>query len=492
VTSSLLAAAIGSFLWGRVFVLPATPVLLGGDQGFFWMFAERMLRGEHPYRDFFQFTPPGADLAYAAAFALCGPRIWVTSAMVVALGVGLGIVCFRLASSIVDRGLAALAAAIFTVLVFGEAINGTHHWFSALAIFAAVALLARRSSGWRILWTGALLGVGAMCTQSHGLAALSATTAFVAWQARRTRGWPRTALARSAILLAGFLLAVSALGAYFVATAGAGAVWSSLVVYVWRHMGPGAPGLGLPVELSRRSLPTMAPYLIVYALVPAAYIFAATLYWRRLRGTTSEVGDRVVLLWLVGMALLIEVATGLTWSRLLAVAMPGVVLLVWLIDRTPTIRRTVVVVAWLGVAAMGTLLVRSTQRHHPVVVSLPGGQAATDPETRDELAWLTEHVPPGSLFFAAAQPRAYLPLGVRSAVFIDAAVPTPQTRPEQVSRTIADLEQRRVRYILWADVLENADRGAQMAGLTMLREYLHSHYRPVRTFAGGDQAWERR
>ena len=56
-----------------------TPILLGGDQVFFWLDAQRMLYGQRIYQDFLQFTPPGTDLFYLALFKLFGFRIWVTN-----------------------------------------------------------------------------------------------------------------------------------------------------------------------------------------------------------------------------------------------------------------------------------------------------------------------------------------------------------------------------------------------------------------------------
>ena len=81
----LLGAA--TYLYLNLFALPNTPFLLSGDQVYFWMDAQRMLHGERIYLDFFQFTPPGTDLLYAALFKLFGPRVWVTNAAVLALGV---------------------------------------------------------------------------------------------------------------------------------------------------------------------------------------------------------------------------------------------------------------------------------------------------------------------------------------------------------------------------------------------------------------------
>src|SRR5580698_4390230 len=48
-----------AYLSFNLFQFSTVPVLLGGDQVFFWMDAQRMMHGDRIYRDFFQFTGPG-------------------------------------------------------------------------------------------------------------------------------------------------------------------------------------------------------------------------------------------------------------------------------------------------------------------------------------------------------------------------------------------------------------------------------------------------
>ncbi len=73
----LFVVGICLYLYTKLFTFKGIPILLGGDQIFFWMDAKRLLLGERIYLDFFQFTPPGTDVVYLAFFKLFGPRIWV-------------------------------------------------------------------------------------------------------------------------------------------------------------------------------------------------------------------------------------------------------------------------------------------------------------------------------------------------------------------------------------------------------------------------------
>jgi hypothetical protein len=512
-TSASVLAGIATYLAARTFVLRdarAMPVLLGGDQGFFWMYGERMLGGEVPYRDFFQFTPPGADVVHLVAFAILGTRMWVASALLVALGVGLGAACFRIACGILAEPVAALATALFVVLVFGQALTTTHHSWSALAILWALVVLGAGpapSGRGRFAGAGALLGLAAFCTQSHGVAALVAFGVFAAWQAPAgQRAGP------VAILLSGFLLALLVACAYFIATAGIGAMASCLVSYVLRHMVRYVPGwdLGLPEALTWRSLPSLTPYLLVYVLVPAGYALALrrgrAYLAERPPGTPADavpavalerpepvrtLRDRVILLWLVGVALLVEVCASFSWVRLFAVAAPGIVLFVWALDREGWLTGERRAAAWIALAVLTAILVRSTYRNHSVVVDLPGGRVATDAPRAEKLLWLTRHDPPGGLLFAVNRPSVYLPLQLRSPLFLDAAIPNLQTTLEQGRRAVEELDASGVNLVLWSALLESASHAKGCDGVAALGTYLHGHFHRVQAFADGDEAWER-
>lgn len=93
------------YLYMNLFSLRGIPYLLGGDQIFFWVYAQRTFFGEHIYLDFFEFTPPGTVFVYLALFKFFGLRIWVTNAAVLLLGVALCWICFSVALRLMERSL---------------------------------------------------------------------------------------------------------------------------------------------------------------------------------------------------------------------------------------------------------------------------------------------------------------------------------------------------------------------------------------------------
>jgi hypothetical protein len=77
------------FLYLRLFCLPFTPILAGGDENLFLLNATRMLDGEMIYRDFFEFATPGVALVNLGFFKLFGPRAGVPQVSLILLGLGL-------------------------------------------------------------------------------------------------------------------------------------------------------------------------------------------------------------------------------------------------------------------------------------------------------------------------------------------------------------------------------------------------------------------
>lgn len=489
--TAFVALAVAAYLVARTFVYPGVPVLLVGDQGFFWSYADRLLHGQLPYRDFFQFTPPGADLAFAGAFALFGPRIWVADAAVVALGTALGTVCFRIGRHVMSDARAALATAVFTVLVYGQALNATHHWWSVLGVMAAVAVLLPTFTTRRFAAAGALLGVSALFTQSHALVGVIAIGAFGLWQGGQVELPRRAIWLRAGGLLGGFAVVTIPAATYLVARVGVGPVWGSLVVYVWRYLRqpPAEWTFGLPEPLNRTSVRWLAPYLVVYAIVPGAYVFTLASTVREVLSPRAKAHGRL-LCWLVGAALFAGILPGFNWVRLYGVALPAVILFVWALGEWRFGRAS----EWFltaGIVLLGAILVRSTYRNHPDVVELPGGRVASNAKDQEKLPWLADHLRPGEAAFLAGKSSLYLPLALHNPLYLDAAVPGPQTTPDHVRQAIRDLDAARVAHVLWSPALGDPQPGQSPEGVPALRTYVHARYRLEKTFLDGDELWER-
>jgi len=484
----LLGAA--TYLYFNLFSPSHTPILLGGDQVYFWTYAERMMDGERIYRDFFQFTPPGTDLLYLGLFKLFGPSVWVTNAMVLALGVALCWLCFALAGEIMGRRSAMLATIFFLVIVYGKLLNGTHHWFSVLAIMGAMKIHIGKASAARTLGAGALLGLASFFTQTHGAVALLAFILFLAltWW-RKKEPWVDL-LRNEGLLLLGFTVALLLLSAHFIAAIGFRQLCYYQVTFVRQYIVHASQGvyLGLPERLSWHSLPRLCQYLVVYILLLIIYPLTLWRCWWE-GHNTSFPWERITLLSMVGVLLLVEVAFSMNWLRVFAISFVGILLLFWNADQVGMMRRYTVVLLWVGFACIAFRQTRAVYAHERLIMRLPGGDVAITPQAYEKLHWLTLHTTPGQFFFQADWPGMYLPLKLRNPTFVDAISPGEETRPEDIAAVIQQLEGKRVQYVLWRARLDSA--GSSKDHLLPLRTYLHLKYTQVHAFADGDTVWER-
>lgn len=488
---ALTGAAV--YLYLNLFAFPCTPFLLGGDQVYFWMYAQRLLHGERIYADFFQFTPPGTDFVFAALFWLFGQRPWVTNTVVLLLGVALGILCFSIARLFLHRGPALLSAALFLVLLYAKPLNATHHWFSLLAVMCAVLVAITKTGVRSLLATGALLGVASFFTQTRGLVALAAFLAFHLWEHARAP-WKdalRNMLANQALLVLGFAAALLLLSAPFLTSAGPAHLWYFQFTYVRQYLAHGMDHLplGLPEPMTWRTLPRLSQYLVFYALPLVVYPVTLWQCWRA-RRDPAPIWRNLSLLSLIGLFLFVEAVLSLNWLRLFAASMPAVILLLWIISRATSICRCVFTALWIAASIIALAGTVSRQVHQPAIAHLPGGTVATTPETAAKLQWIAQHTQPGEFFFQAGWPGVYLPLELRNPAYVDVILPASQTRPEDIASTIQLLDQERVNFVLWPARLDRQALGST-DNVTPLRSWLHSHYTPIHTFPDGDAIWQR-
>ena len=339
--STVLACTV--YLYLNLFLSAKTPFLLGGDQVYFWMGAQRILDGQVVYRDFFQFTPPGTDLIYAAFFKVLGTDIWVPNVVVIALGVLMGCVCFSLSRQFMKSPQAALTTGLFLVLIYGKALNATHHWFAVLLVLVAVRINMQRITETSIALSGALLGLAAFFNQVHGGAALLGFAVFLFLRTKRNGLAPIKAVREVAVLVFAFVLMLLCLSAYYLKTAGFEKLWYCLVVYVFKYAAHSSHRtFGLPAAtVSPGTLLLLLPYLAIYLLLPVIYGISLWRCWRS-RKNASFPWNQVTLLSLIGLSLFLDVAVSINWLRLFAVSLPGIVLTVWAVGRLQIRRRACV------------------------------------------------------------------------------------------------------------------------------------------------------
>jgi hypothetical protein len=485
----------GIYLYFNLFLKPQAPFLLGGDQTYFWTDGQRMLFGELPYKDFFQFTPPGTDVFYWAMFKWFGPRIPVTNLVVLGLGLALCWICYSISRQIMSVPWASLAALLFLTFVYGKVLNATHHWFSVLIILCAARVAMQETTSLRVGSVGVLLGVASFFTHTHALAAALAYVVFLVWERWKQRQPADLLLQRAAVLFLGFGVTWVLCNSYTLSTVGFRQLWYYQVTFVRKYVDskPGGAFLGMPEMPTLRRIPAVSQYLIVYALLAVGCPWSLWECWVRRNDPHFGNWRQLTLLSLLGATLSVEIAFSLNWLRAFAVAPPAIVLAIaWLAryDRRP---RWAMSTIWAGVVLLGLYQTWTKHRRPYIVAEFPAGKVALGPEAYEKLSWVRQHSAPGDFFFQPLVPSMYLPLGLRSPVFVEGLGPNEQSRPEFVELTIRQLEQRQVQYVLWSPHTDQVRPGPQPADhLEPFRAFLHSHYERVWTFSDHDEIWRRK
>jgi hypothetical protein len=181
------------------------------------------------------------------------------------------------------------------------------------------------------------------------------------------------------------------------------------------------------------------------------------------------------------------------WLRVYCVAMPGIILFVWILGRAKS-WAYIGGLMWVAVLCLASIQTWARHHHGYATVELPAGRTAVASPTYEKVIWLVQNTKSGQRFFQAGWPGLYLPLGSSNPVYLDALARDDQTRPQYIELSIRQLQDKQVRHILWSPRLDSPDsskaRGAYH--LNEFREFLHSHYHRVRTFPDQDELWERK
>jgi hypothetical protein len=480
--------AASFLIYPNVFLLPCTPFLLGGDQVFFWTYAQRMLHGERPYIDFFQFTPPATDLIYLAVFRLFGARILVTSAVDVALGLALALACFSAARRLMARRLAAIVTVAYVAAIYVPLVNGTHHLFSMLVIMAALVVVMHQPTTRRQMAAGGLLALASFFSHTHGAAALLAFLAWGTWERRASGSSLGDAVGVAGLVLATYLAALLALYGYFLGTVGVRRLFECEISFVSHYMITQPTAIpGMPEALSWQRFERF----VISCALPVVYPVALALAGK-VRARSREESN-AALLAMVGLALSLEVAASPNWLRYYSMAMPAVILGGWLVDQCGRWRSLAVSIGLVSALYVGGVHTIDRQRAAYVVSALPAGEAAVPAETDEKLQLVMRRTVPGEFFLQAIWPGLYVPLGLRNPLYVDTVGVTDSTRPEGVARAIRELDEKAVRYVLWAPYLNRPKPGNERAWhLRPLGDYIHARYDCVKTLVDGEELWERR
>lgn len=492
----VLGLATG-YLFLSLFGLSGIPYFHPGDHDFFATWACRMLAGQVFLRDFHQLTPPGTDITYVALFRLFGVSLFTINWTALGLGLVLAVCVFCCAGVFLRPSLAALSALFAVVILYGDQLDATHHWFSALANILAVLILIPRRTYPRIIAAGVFLACAAFFTQTRGAAGLIACSAAFAWERRRGEIAARTLYLRIALLFAVAIVVWLTLSWRFIAQAGLANYWYSQVVSLPRNtnfpIGFLIPHFEWPMYPSA-ALHLMDRLLIYLMLLSVCPLVA----FQCLRGRCGATRYPISLFMLASLGIMqtLEVITGLGPIRMAAVAIPSAILAIYLVSGMQRSIPLLVPACWslITVVAFGECL--SPALHQYPRIELPTGPALVqNKEDAEEIRWLVMHTQPGDAFFDTSHTRLYALLQLRNPTPVELLSTQNITLVNWVSEVVQGLDQSRTRYILWPQgsgkISVDRMHTAESDHLDPLRIYLQRTYTCVWTFANGDQIWER-
>jgi hypothetical protein len=490
------------YLYLILFLPPFIPIYLRGDAIIFINEATRMLNGEVPYRDFFELTTPGTILLYHALFKLLGFHHWVHNATMLIVGMSFLWLSVVISRRLLLSQLVLLPGALFLAIPFASRLDGTHHWFSCLAVTSVLAVLIDRRTPARIVTAGGLCGIALCFTQTRGLFAFLGLGVFLFWEWRKKQESWKTLFKYQALLTVGFLIAPAVVDGYSIWRAGFHRFLFCTVIFDLKYfpafVEPNSFGvvfrdLGLP--LTWQFLPYKLAFLFILITTPLSYLLFFLRRWQRSRKGSDDPWDQLLLVAIIGLSMLLSVGHAPSSARVGPGMLPALILLVWLTTALKRFRRSLVALFWIGAFASVLIGVYWRQFHWRIFLDTPGGRTAVYyEEIAEKCAWLQGETRPGQYVFDTSWTDSYVVLGLRNPTPIPFLTDTDYTRPEQVDEVIAGLEEHQVRYVLWSVAGAEANtNGKTVLGdhLEPLREYLRVNYHLATTFTDRAQVLER-
>jgi 4-amino-4-deoxy-L-arabinose transferase-like glycosyltransferase len=168
------------------------------DEGIVLEGAQRILRGEVLYRDFFSYFTPGSYYFLALLFKIFGNSFLVARTALVFFGGVYSTVAYLLARRVCSRTSAIFAAGIVTLTTLAYRFEVLHNWdstlWACLAVYCAVRWLESPRWTWAFA-TGSLASLTCLFEQSKGaglVLGLGVGLAAVAFLDREPSRWNKT------------------------------------------------------------------------------------------------------------------------------------------------------------------------------------------------------------------------------------------------------------------------------------------------------------
>jgi len=499
---ALFFVAAAVFIYAQLFEFPFTPIYFDGDQLIPISNAMRMLDGEVIYRDFFHFAPPGTELVYAALFSVFGVKIWVVNFTILVLSLAQVWLLWFFSRSVSLGAIVYLPAIIFLTIGFRQmGIDGSYRLFSVVLVLAGVAILFNGRTIRNIIMAGGLCGLASFFVQPRGVVGIVGIALFLMWE-NYSEGFDFRKLAKNGMgLVFSFALIVVLTQSYFAWQGGFGNYYFDIVTFLHRHYPhdplnnqfayfSDVPGFGKyletqsPLSAMSRFIRTGIPVLFYYAIIPLVYFALLLVIWKNdLASVSIEQKRKLLLLAFAGLALAGGVSAP-TAARFYHVAIPGIVIFVWLAGRIRVTSRLtlpcVIVLSLLGVSY-------SFQRQIIAkdYIDFPAGRSAF--LIKDDLAkydWIKNNTESGEIFYEAYHPSFYFPFHLKNPAPLYLVRDSEYTPRFQVESIVSALERNPPNLIVWEGTYsKNPESRTEGDNLEPLWQFILRNYAIKAEFA---------
>ncbi len=478
----------------RSFLVPNIPFLLWGDALGYATKGARILGGEWPYRDFFDFVTPGTELVYALLFRSVGVALWAPNLLMCVMAAITTAWVTWCARRLVGGDFVILPGLLVTGFVLSGSFDATHHWFSTLFVMAAAAVLFDSISSRRVVAAGVLCGMVASFTQSKGAAVVFALLLYLWWKSREETTAHRHFRRRGLQLCVAAAVVFATVNLPFVAAAGLERWSADVIGFPLRYFGSVSANNWHVIALEFTEKKGVLKWVclpFLYLAVPLSYVWTFAEVWKRREGDREKPWDQLMLLALVGGAMLIMIVPSPSMRRISCASPPAMILLVWLLSGKG--KPWQITARGLAVISLAVALaqVAAVQLHRYAQLDLPAGHVAIpDARNAEVYRWMAMRTHPGEWYFG--MPPYTLPLALKNPTPIEAPGPGEYSRPEQIAAVIDGLERTQADMLLLRPPMYIPHFfGYKADHLQPFHDYLFEHYRRTKIFATGDEVWER-
>ncbi len=448
------------------------------DEGIYLYGAQRLLTGQHLYRDFFLFTGPGTLWLLAGLFKLFGPSFAAAHGL---LALEIGLITSAVYAIVACRGKAFAgigAAASFPALLlpFSQRLYVNHRWDSCCCIVLAITFLLY-SPGKRVflIVSGVLAGLAAVFTPPVLWVVLAVTVYLLAKrETRREAAWFIGAacipLALTAIILAleGSLAPMLAsfrwVGVYY---------WkANSVPYGFSAEAPSVAHKISPLQSLIFEIPSLLPFVGVLLL--------AVLRIRRI-----AVPYPASVLTIAGLGMVASLYPRWSTDQLLFAA-PFFLALLFILASLQ-LRPHVMRLASIAISAVACLIVLDALTHLPPTVSVTTqlGEVACQYRAEPNVEFAASVIQPGdNLFVYPYQPIWYALTGGVNSTRFNFLQPGMMT-PEDENTALRELTAHPPQWVIWhkltpqmvLTIWPNSDRSTLQFG--KIEHWIRANYNQI-------------